>query len=39
MLAEGQEKVIFGGRLGMYQYFDMHKVIEEALKLVEKELV
>lgn len=39
MLAEGQEKVIFGGRLGMYQYFDMHKVIEEALKLVEKVLV
>ena len=39
MLAEGQEKVIFGGRLGMYQYFDMHKVIEEALKVVEKELV
>ena len=39
MLAEGQDKVIFGGRLGMYQYFDMHKVIEEALKLVEKELV
>ena len=39
MLAEGQGKVIFGGRLGMYQYFDMHKVIEEALKLVEKELV
>ena len=38
MLAEGQDKVIFGGRLGMYQYFDMHKVIEEALKLVEKEL-
>ena len=39
MLAEGQDKVIFGGRLGMYQYYDMHKVIEEALKLVEKELV
>ena len=38
-LADEQDKVIFGGRLGMYQYFDMHKVIEEALKLVEKELV
>ena len=33
-LAAKEEKVIFGGRLGMYQYFDMWKVIEEALKLV-----
>ena len=33
-LAVKEEKVIFGGRLGMYQYFDMWKVIEEALKLV-----
>ena len=38
LLVDKQDKVIFGGRLGMYQYFDMHKVIEEALKLVEKEL-
>ena len=35
-LAVKEEKVIFGGRLGMYQYFDMWKVIEEALKLVNK---
>ena len=34
-LADKEEKVIFGGRLGMYQYFDMWKVIEEALKLVK----
>ena len=34
-LADDEDKVIFGGRLGMYQYFDMWKVIEEALKLVE----
>ena len=34
-LADKEENVIFGGRLGMYQYFDMWKVIEEALKLVE----
>lgn len=34
-LASKEEKVIFGGRLGMYQYFDMWKVIEEALILVE----
>ena len=34
-LANKEEKVIFGGRLGMYQYFDMWKVIEEALKLIK----
>ena len=34
-LADKEHKVIFGGRLGMYQYFDMWKVIEEALKLVD----
>ena len=32
-LADKEDKDIFGGRLGMYQYFDMWKVIEEALKL------
>ncbi len=37
-LADKQDKVIFGGRLGMYKYFDMHQVIEVALKCVEKEL-
>lgn len=36
-LAEQEEKVIFGGRLGMYQYFDMHHVIAAALECVEKE--
>ncbi len=36
-LADREQKVIFGGRLGMYQYFDMWKVIEEALKLVDEE--
>ena len=35
-LAEKEKNVIFGGRLGMYQYFDMWKVIEEALKLVDE---
>ena len=34
-LAEKENKVIFGGRLGMYKYFDMHHVIDEALKCVE----
>lgn len=37
-LAEKDNQVIFGGRLGQYKYYDMHKVIEEALKCVEKEL-
>ena len=36
-LAEKDPKVIFGGRLGQYKYFDMDKVIEEALKICEKE--
>ena len=31
-LAEAEGNVIFGGRLGMYQYFDMWQVIDEALK-------
>ena len=37
-LADQENKVIFGGRLGMYKYFDMHNVIEEALKVVKEEL-
>ena len=36
-LADQESKVIFGGRLGLYKYFDMHQVIEEALKCVAKE--
>lgn len=34
-LAEKEEKVIFGGRLGLYRYFDMHQVVEAALKCAE----
>ena len=30
-LAEGEEKVLFGGRLGEYKYYDMDKVLEAAL--------
>lgn len=30
-LAEGEEDVIFGGRLGEYKYYDMDKVIEVAM--------
>lgn len=37
-LADKEDKVIFGGRLGMYKYFDMHHVIDEALKCVKEEL-
>lgn len=33
-LAATRNDVIFGGRLGMYQYFDMDKVIEAALDCV-----
>lgn len=34
-LAEKEDNIIFGGRLGMYQYFDMWQVIDESLKLVK----
>jgi len=37
-LADAETNVIFGGRLGMYKYFDMHHVIAEALACVGKEL-
>ena len=36
-LAKKQENVIFGGRLGLYKYYDMDQIILEALKLVEIE--
>jgi len=36
-LADQENNVIFGGRLGMYKYFDMHHVIAEALACVGKE--
>ncbi len=34
-LAAKKENAIFGGRLGMYRYFDMHQIVEEAVKLAE----
>ena len=37
-LAEKEEKVIFGGRLGEYKYYDMDAVIASALELCKKEL-
>ena len=35
-LADAQTKVLFGGRLAEYRYYDMHQVIERALEQVEK---
>lgn len=37
-LAEKENKVIFGGRLGEYKYYDMDAVIASALDMCEKEL-
>jgi len=34
-LAEEEAKVIFGGRLGEYKYYDIDKVIESAMKTAE----
>ena len=37
-LAEKEQNVIFGGRLGQYKYYDMDKVIAAALEMVDGEL-
>ena len=37
-LAKNDKNIIFGGRLGQYKYFDMDKVIAEALNCVKAEL-
>ncbi len=37
-LAENEPKVIFGGRLGEYKYYDMDTVIAASLELCKKEL-
>lgn len=34
--AAAQNKVVFGGRLGMYRYFDMDDTIAEAFRLFER---
>ncbi len=36
-LAEGDDKVIFGGRLGEYKYYDMHQVVANAISLAGSE--
>lgn len=33
-LADQEKNVIFGGRLAEYKYYDMHQIIEQALKTV-----
>ncbi|MDO0824928.1 UDP-galactopyranose mutase [Desulfosporosinus nitroreducens] len=37
-LAEGETRVIFGGRLGEYKYHDMDEVIASALEMCDREL-
>ncbi|OLR55869.1 UDP-galactopyranose mutase [Hornefia porci] len=37
-LAKNEPKVIFGGRLGEYRYYDMDQVIGAALELAEQQL-
>ncbi len=37
-LADQEEGVIFGGRLGAYKYYDMDKVIAAAIEAAEEEL-
>ena len=36
--AQGEKKVIFGGRLGEYKYYDMDAVIASALECAKREL-
>ena len=38
-LAQKEDNIIFGGRLGEYKYYDMDAVIASALEMSEKELV
>ena len=38
-LADKESKVIFGGRLGEYKYYDMDKTIEVALNMSKRELM
>ena len=38
VLAEKEENVIFGGRLGEYKYYDMDATVASVLDICEKEL-
>lgn len=37
-LADKEDRIIFGGRLGEYKYYDMDAVVASALSMVKKEL-
>ena len=37
-LADAEKNDLFGGRLRQYKYYDMDKVIAEALKMASNEL-
>jgi UDP-galactopyranose mutase len=36
-LAKKQDKVIFGGRLGQYKYYNMDQVIVAALEIINSQ--
>ena len=36
-LASQDNQILFGGRLGMYRYYDMHQIVEAALQVCEQE--
>lgn len=36
-MAQKEDKILFGGRLGQYKYYDMDKTVQAALVLIEKE--
>jgi UDP-galactopyranose mutase len=38
-LADSENRVLFGGRLGSYRYFDMHQAIAAALKCFSERIV
>ena len=38
-LASNQTKVIFGGRLAEYKYYDMHHIIEKSIEKAQQELL
>jgi UDP-galactopyranose mutase len=37
-LADQEEKVLFGGRLAEYKYYDMAPTIEQAMRLAQEKL-
>ncbi|WP_434662568.1 UDP-galactopyranose mutase [Klebsiella sp. MISC125] len=37
-LSQNEQNIIFGGRLGMYKYYDMHHIIAEALDCAAKNI-